>query len=66
MKTSNRAIRANKTTAKATKTKPLTVETRIQKTASNFAFFSEDDPNGSYTGVPENIDDTPVQDVDDL
>ena len=24
------------------------------------------DPQGSYTGVPENPNDTPVQDVDDL
>ncbi|MBE7088141.1 MAG: hypothetical protein E7370_01260 [Clostridiales bacterium] len=65
MKTSNRATRA-RTRAKATKTKPLTAETKARKAAINFAFFSKDDPNGSYTGVPQNVNDTPVQDVDDL
>lgn len=24
------------------------------------------DPNGSYTGIPQDIDDVPTQDVDDL
>ena len=27
---------------------------------------SETDPQGSYTGVPENIQELPVQDADDL
>ena len=55
----------NKTT-RATKIKPLTAETETRKTANKLAFFSEDDPDGSYTGVPEDIFETPVQDVDDL
>lgn len=29
-------------------------------------FYSKDDPLGSYTGVPENEDELPVQDADDL
>ena len=28
--------------------------------------FSDTDPNGSYTGVPRETDDVPVQDADDL
>ena len=29
-------------------------------------FFSDTDPGGSYTGVPQDVDETPVQDADDL
>lgn len=29
-------------------------------------FQSKNDPLGAYTGVPENPNDTPVQDADDL
>lgn len=29
-------------------------------------FYSDTDPNGSYTGVCENEYDTPIQDADDL
>lgn len=28
--------------------------------------FSKTDPNGSYTGVPSNTNEKPVQDADDL
>lgn len=28
--------------------------------------FIPTDPEGSYTGVPESIEDIPIQDVDDL
>lgn len=30
------------------------------------SLYSENDPNGSYTGVPRGIDEAPVQDADDL
>lgn len=29
-------------------------------------FYSDSDPNGSYTGITRNGDDRPVQDADDL
>lgn len=50
----------NKNKRKRTKQKTE----RRSKTVSNF--FSKEDPFGSYTGTPENINDVPVQDVDDL
>lgn len=31
-----------------------------------YSMYSHTDPNGSYTGVPKNKDDKPVQDADDL
>ena len=49
-----------------TVTKPTTAETKAQKTVSNLPFFSEEDPDGSYTGVPKDVTQTPIQDVDDL
>lgn len=36
-----------------------------QRTADKSSFFSPDDPDGSYTGVPADGG-VPVQDVDDL
>lgn len=43
-----------------------TAETETLKTVNKLKFFSEDDPNGSYTGVPEDLNEPPTQDVDDL
>ena len=34
--------------------------------ANDNSLYSETDPNGSYTGVPRESDEVPVQDVDDL
>jgi len=50
----------NKSKQRRTKQK---TERRL-KTVNNF--YSKDDPLGSYTGVPENENETPIQDADDL
>lgn len=38
----------------------------IKRLQVKSAFKSSFDPNGSYTGVPENENERPIQDADDL
>ena len=57
---------ATKTTVK-TMTKPKKrVPAPTKRAMDVFVGASPTDVNGSYTGVPKNIHETPVQDADDL
>ena len=49
--------------AKQENSDPKTPKPRTQKGAE---MFSPSDPNGSYTGKPQNKFDRPTQDADDL
>ena len=46
------------------KKKRTEISDKVQRIISMQSSVS--DPNGSYTGVPENPNETPVQDADDL
>ena len=50
---------------RTTRLKTAVQRAQAQKTAGKNNFFSPDDPNGSYTGVPSDGG-KPVQDADDL
>ena len=49
-----------------TKTKQKRVPAPTKKALDVYTNPSNTDVNGSYTGVPKNKKDTPIQDVDDL
>jgi hypothetical protein len=46
------------------KKKKTSISDKVKKIISMKDFST--DPNGSYTGVPEILNDKPVQDADDL
>lgn len=50
------------------KQKKCDLPNRVTERATNIISMQnkQTDPNGSYTGVPENPNDKPVQDADDL